>query len=408
MGTVYLAHDPFLDRAVAIKVAHVSTESKGRDDDLFRGLFFNETRTAGMLHHPNIVQIFDAGIEGENYYIVTEYVSGEQSLEPFCTRERLLPLERVAEIVFKCAEALDYSHQKGVIHRDIKPSNILLDDSGTVKVADFSVALLTDPGVADTQWMAPVGSPLYMSPEHILEHNITGQADLFSLGIVLYEMLTGQHPFTAQTLAGVTHRILHMKPVSAAEHRPNLPASLLEIIDRALAKDCAQRYATALELAADLSQIFNELQNPMNGVQAEGRASALHELAFFASFTVSEIWEILRWAHWQEYPDGQSIVVDGERGDAFYIIAKGAVGVYKGDKRITELAAGECFGEIAYLGSHERTATVVANGPVSTLRINATLIDRVSAGCQIQFQQMFIQTLIERLVQTTRMLAAKT
>ena len=407
MGTVYLGRDAFLERAVAIKVAHFDAAAEGGRDELFKALFFNETRTAGLLHHPNIVQIYDAGIEDENYYIVMEYVSGEESLEAYCARERLLPLARIAEIVFKCAEALDHSHRKGVIHRDIKPGNILIDETGAVKVADFSVALLTDPGFVDTQWMGPVGSPLYMSPEQILEQNITSQTDLFSLGVVLYELLTGRHPFAADTLAGLTHRILHLEPDRADKYRSDLSASLLAIIDRALAKRRDERYATALDLAADLSQTFRELKNPVDGGQFEGRVGTLRQLAFFQAFADAEIWEILRWASWEEFSDGASIIVDGETGDAFYIIVRGAVSVEKDSQRIAVLEAGECFGEIAYLGSHERSATVVASGPVSALRINASLIDRASEGCQIQFQRVFIQTLIERLVQTTRMLAAK-
>lgn len=407
MGTVYRAHDPFLDLPVALKVSHSNANLPQREQKLFESLFFNETHAASLLNHPGIVQIFDAGVEGDDFYIAMEYVAGAQTLEKFCRPENLLSVDKVADIIFKCAESLDYAHRKGIIHRDIKPGNILIGEDGRVKIADFSVALLVDPRIVDTQVMVPVGSPMYMSPEQIREDTLTNQSDLFSLGIVLYELLTGKHPFYAETLAGVTYKIVNNPHPPLGPEGAPAPTNFSRIIDKALAKAPRQRYQSALDFAADLSQTFSQLKRPQDGIATEGRADLLKSLSFFQAFPDAEIWELLRWAEWEEYPDGTEIIVEGEEADSFFIVVKGAVEVCKGVQRIARLESGECFGEIGYLGQQQRSATVIANGHISVLRMNADLIDRASQSCQVAFQKVFIRTLIDRLVQTTTALAGQ-
>ncbi|MCA8966711.1 MAG: serine/threonine protein kinase, partial [Planctomycetes bacterium] len=176
MGTVYLGHDAFSDRPVAIKIANRDGRGAPESEALFRSMFFNETRAAGLLRHPNIVRLIDAGNEGEHWYIVMEYVPAAMTLDAWALRGGAPKPADVAEIALKCAEALEYGHRKGVIHRDIKPGNVLVADDGTVKVTDFSIAVLTDAATADTQLMVRAGSPLYMSPEQVREENLTGQS----------------------------------------------------------------------------------------------------------------------------------------------------------------------------------------------------------------------------------------
>ena len=164
MGVVYRAVDPFRDQPVALKVPNRDAVEARFGSAFFEGLFYNETRAAGRLRHPNIVQLVDAGIDGRDYYIVMEYVSEAQTLEAYCSGERLLSPERIAEIAFRCAEALDYAHRKGVVHRDIKPSNVLMDRHGVVRLSDFGIAQLSATPEDDTTPLVPAGSPLYMSP----------------------------------------------------------------------------------------------------------------------------------------------------------------------------------------------------------------------------------------------------
>lgn len=179
MGTVYLGHDPYIDRAVAIKVAHAEQLNDEEGGDRYRKMFFNEAHTAGRLTHPNIIGIYDAGVDGDACYIVMELVEGGETLKKFCRQDNLQPIEKVVETIFKCAKALDYAHKQGVIHRDIKPTNILVTKEDDVKIGDFSIAHLTKLDSTDTMPMGLVGSPRYMSPEQVTEDYITSQMDLF-------------------------------------------------------------------------------------------------------------------------------------------------------------------------------------------------------------------------------------
>lgn len=407
MGAVYRGHDPFLDRPVAIKVAHGVRVRDDSHGELYRGLFFNEMRTASLLHHPGIVEIYDAGVDGEHYYIAMEHVDGGRSLEHFCRREQLMPIERAAETIARCAEALDYAHRKGVIHRDIKPSNILVSSSGDVKLVDFSVALLTDPAIVDTQLLDPVGSPLYMSPEQIREEPLTARSDLFSLGVVLYELVTGVHPFAAETLAGLSHRILNEEPPPARSRNPAASQALDDFLARVLAKDPLARCETAMAFAVQLRAAFDPLRARDATRQARGRVAALKSLSFFREFTEPDIWELLRWANWEDHESEEAIITEGESGNSVYIIVDGTVRVCKDGRDIASLTRGQCFGEIGYLAHCERSASVVAATDVSLVKLNATLIDRASASCQVRFQKVFIRTLIDRLVETTRQLASR-
>jgi serine/threonine protein kinase len=159
MGTVYLGHDPYIDRPVAIKVAHAEQLADDESGDRYRKMFFNEAHTAGRLTHPNIIGIYDAGVDEESCYIVMEYIKGGQTLKPYTKADALLPIEKVVEIVFKCAKALDYAHKQGVIHRDIKPTNILVTEDMDVKIGDFSIAHITKMDSTETMPMGLVGSP---------------------------------------------------------------------------------------------------------------------------------------------------------------------------------------------------------------------------------------------------------
>ena len=400
MGTVYLGHDAFSDRPVAIKIAHRRGFDAPEADALFQSLFYNEMRAAGRLRHPNIVQVFDAGNEGDDWYIVMEYVAAGMTLDAWALRGGAPGPRDVADVALKCAEALDYGHRKGVIHRDIKPGNVLVSDTGAVKLADFSVAVLVDSGVADTQLMVRAGSPLYMSPEQVREDPLTGQSDLFSLGVVMYELLAGRHPFSGSTLAAVTHSILEHRPPPLHELRGDVPEELSGIVARAMAKDCEQRYASAWDLAADLSQVFRELEGPRDGIDLEHRVDLLKSMRFFNAFPDAEVWELLRFADWQEHEPGGVIVEEGAEGDTLYVVVRGEVAVSKRGTRVARLGEGECFGELAWLTRRRRTATVVSEG-CTVLALRAEDMERASESCQVQFQKVFINTLAERLTQTT-------
>ncbi len=402
MGTVYLGHDPYSDRAVALKVAHAEQLKDEESGDRYRKMFFNEAYTAGRLTHPNIISIFDAGVDEEICYIVMEYVEGGLTLKPYCRADNLLPIDKVVEISFKCAKALDYAHKQGVIHRDIKPTNILVTADMDVKIGDFSIAHLTKMDSTETMPMGLVGSPRYMSPEQVSEDYLTNQTDIFSFGIVMYELLTGKHPFAADNFSRLVQKILNDTPPALAEFRSGIDTALERIVHKALAKDRKQRYTMGGELAVELSNAFDRmLEQPRENISEQERFLAVKALDFFHGFPDSEVWEIVRAGKWQDYAEGAEIIVEGDLDDSFYIIVRGEVSVRKFGKDLRALSAGDCFGEMGYLAKTKRTATIVALESTALLKVNSIVISQVSLNCQVRFLKVFLRTLIHRLSVTT-------
>jgi serine/threonine protein kinase len=405
MGVVYRAYDPYIDRAVAVKVALADALKDKDSGERFKKMFFNEAHTAGMLRHPNILDIFDAGIDGDKCYIVMELVEGGETIRQYCQPDGLLPINEAAEIIFKCAKALDYAHRQGVIHRDIKPSNILLAPDRDVKIADFSIAHIAEADMTQTMPMGFVGSPRYMSPEQIQEDIISSQTDIFSLGVVSYELFTGKHPFGAQSFSSLIHKVINEEPTPLKRHRGDIPEVLERIISRALEKTPERRYRMALDLASDLSMAFTHLEQPQQNISIKDKFDFVRQLGFFSGFPDTEIWEIIRASVWQEASVDEVIIEEGEIDDAFFIITSGRVNVTKSGTDIGQLTEGDCFGEMGFLNKIKRTATIRADGPVSLMKVNSTLVEQVSSDCKLRFYKVFLRILIERLARTTALLA---
>lgn len=411
MGIVYKGYDPFANRDVAVKVAMSDALNDKESGERYCKMFFNEAHTAGKLKHPNIVGILDAGVEeteeGEHCYIVMELIEGGNTLKPYCNAKNLLPFEMVIEIIFKCAKALDYAHRNGVVHRDIKPTNILVTADRDVRIADFSIAHLMTSDRTNTMPMGFVGSPRYMSPEQAQESGITNQTDLFSLGIVMYELLTGKHPFAADSFSCLIHMIINEKHPPLNTHRSDIPEILEKIVHHALQKNPEKRYKMGLNFAADLSLAFDYLDEPQQDVEAQERFNSIQTLNFFSKFPESEIWEIIHASIWQTVEKNNEIIIEGELDDSFYIITSGEVDVHKDGTLIGHLKTGDCFGEMACLGKAKRTATIIAKEHVELMKINVTLIEQVSVECQLRFSRVFMQTLVKRLSDTTAMYVSR-
>src|SRR3984957_11127349 len=253
MGVVYKARDPQIERTVALKTVILRGQDPEAEDE-FRKRFLNEAQAAGRLHHPGIVTIFDVGEEPEHHdpFIVLEYVAGE-SLNKVLAREKKLSVERALQIAEEIASALDYAHSQGVTHRDIKPGNILITKDGHAKIADFGIAKLnlahfTLPGKV-------LGTPAYMAPEQLSGEGADGRSDLFSLGVILYAMVTGHSPFQGNSATTVCFKVANREPVPASALELTLPRELDAVISRAIAKDPAQRYQRGSELAEDIRQL---------------------------------------------------------------------------------------------------------------------------------------------------------
>jgi len=403
---VYRGYDPYIDRPVAIKVALAESLKDKDSGERYRKMFFNEAHTAGMLRHPNILDIFDAGVEGDICYIVMELVQGGETVRSYTRPDALLPVNQVVEIVFKCAKALDYAHRQGVIHRDIKPSNLLVTLDKDVKIADFSIACLTAVDTSQTMPMGFIGSPRYMSPEQIQEDTVTHHTDIFSLGVVMYELLTAKHPFGGDTFSKLIYRIINEDPVPLEKYRKDLPEGVEKIIQKCLVKDPARRYKMGLDLASDLSTLFTHLERPQEDVSVSDKFNLVKELDFFRGFPDTDIWEILRASVWQEAMPGDNVIVEGDVDDAFFILVRGKVTVSKGGQEIGTLKAGDCFGEMGYISKARRTASVTADDQVSLLKVNSTLIEQVSRDCQLHFCMVFLKTVIQRLATTTQKLVS--
>ena len=401
MGIVYLGYDPYVDRTVAIKVALAESLNDPATGQRYRKMFFNEAHTAGKLTHPNIINIFDAGVDQEICYIIMEFVKGGETLKKYCNPENLLPIEKVVEIIFKCAKALDYAHRQGVVHRDIKPSNILVMQDLDVKIGDFSIAHINKPDSTETQPVGMMGSPRYMSPEQLKEDSVTGQSDLFSLGILMYELLAGKHPFAADNFSRLVNKILNEDPVPLCDVRHDIPESLQSIVNKAMQKDPVNRYSMGLDLATDLSKAFDALEGPQEDISEQEKFNSIKQLEFFQGFPDAELWEILRASTWQDYNKSEDIIKEGELDDCFYIIADGKVNVSKNNRAIRTLEKGDCFGEMGYLAKTKRTASIRSEGKTSLLKINSTVISQVSLNCQVRFLKVFLRTLIHRLSATT-------
>lgn len=401
MGTVYLGHDPFAERDVAIKVAHAEHLNDPRQGARYRKMFFNEAKVAGRLQHPNIVEVFDAGVSGEVCFIVMEYVPGGRTLYDHARPESLLPMEDAVRITFKCARALDYAHRQGVVHRDVKPRNILLTQDYDVKIGDFSIALTFGGDNTTTQVHGYVGSPLYMSPEQVREDSLTNQSDLFTLGVVLYELLCGKHPFHGDSLASIISKITDQSHAPVAELRHDVPPVLAHIVERCLQKAPGDRYRTGLDLAADLSLVFSHIELMNEERSGSEKFAMVSKLKFFQDFSDPEIWEVINASGWYDFREGAEIITEGDVEKSFYVIVNGEVEVRKGERVVDRLAQGDCFGEMGFIAGRERTASIIASSPVSALKVRATLIERASLHCQLRFHKVFLNTLVERLSLTT-------
>ncbi|GAB4349651.1 MAG: hypothetical protein Kow006_11610 [Gammaproteobacteria bacterium] len=250
MGVVYRGVDPKIGRKVAIKCLAFTEEFEGRELEEIQRRFYREAEAAGRLDHPNVVTVYDVGEEHDLAYIAMDYVEGT-SLEAYTHPEHLLPVAEVIEVVAQVAEALDYAHERNVVHRDIKPGNIIYNrDSGVVKVTDFGIARLTDE--SKTKSGSVLGSPAYMSPEQVAGKKVDGRSDLFSLGTTLYQLLTGELPFTGDSVTNVLYRILNEKPKSVKRLRDDIPTGLSRLVARTLNKDPKKRYQTGAALAEAL------------------------------------------------------------------------------------------------------------------------------------------------------------
>ena len=394
-SVVYLANDPFAGRQVALKLVRQEALIDKENGRRFQKLFLTEASLAGKLDHPHIVSIYDAEANDTDSYIVMEYIDGG-TLEHFCRVENLLPLPRIIEIIFKCTKALDFAHRYGIIHRDIKPANILATEGSDIKISDFGAALSL---ASETTQVTGVGSPAYMSPEQVRDQHLTHQTDIFSLGVVMYQLLSGKLPFKATNNFSMVYQIINVDPAPPSMHRPEIPPAVDLITRRAMQKNVEQRYQTWHEFSADLASVFVDLRYLPEIVPETEKFNTLRELSFFAGFSDVDLWQVVRISTWSRHPAGSTLIREGDVGRSFFILASGQVRVTKSGRLLNVLNSGECFGEMSYLGTADthRSATIIALTDLTLIEIVDEALEQSTESCKNRFNAAFLALLVSRL-----------
>ena len=405
-AVVYLARDPDAQREVAIKLIKFGEDNAAMSRRL-RKLFQTEDSIGRRLDHPNIVRIYDAVIEADQAYLVMEFIEGT-ALDQYCAINRLLPMHRVIGIIFKCCLALDHAFRQGVVHRDIKPANILIDADDNPKITDFGLALNLHKDMnKDSTFVMGVGSPAYMSPEQIKNYPLNQKTDLYSLGVLLFQLLTGRLPFRAGNQGALVYKIVNADTPSVCALNPNLPAGLDPIIKRALEKDLYSRYRTGAEFAKDLSTVRYQILDEDSTQQDLTHFETLRNLEFFADFEDVELWEVLRISVWREVSDKVVLIREGDNNRLFGVVVTGFVEVSVDGRAVCRLGAGEVIGEMAYLHPSDikRTSTVVTLEPTLFLEINSAALDLSSDEVVERFHKTLIAKVITRLRGANKALA---
>lgn len=403
-GVVHRAYDPFVEREVALKIAFSEAKLDVQETLQYENEFFTEAHAAGKLSHPNIVALYDAGFKSGYRYIVMEYVKGRTLLEHIEEKKYALNLEEKIDAIFSCCRALIYAHELGVVHRDIKPSNIMRTASGATKVMDYSIAKILE-GESFTPETI-IGSPSYMSPEQILKESVGRHSDMYSLGAVAFHLITGQRPFDGKDIHQVMRDVVNLPTPRIVDVMSNVPTHLSDIVEKAMQKDPAQRFASCHEFAEQLTKAFNILRYQERRIARLENRDTLKGLDFFKDFSDQDIEDIIGKSEFISFIENDFIVNEGDIDQAFYIIAKGSVDIVKANKAIASLQQGDCFGEVGFLSAHKRTATVIAKDNVLVLKINSVSIDSLEPETQLNYYKAFNETLIYRLLMTSAKLSA--
>ena len=383
---------------VAIKVVDF-TDDRSKLSRRFRKLFQTEAAVTAQFDHPNIARVFDWRLEEKRAYLVMELVEGD-GLENFVTMDKLLPMHRVVAIIFKVAMALDYAHRRGIVHRDIKPANVLITKDDEVKLMDFGLALNIKKNVnVDSTFINGLGSPSYMSPEQIKGYTLNHQTDLYSLGVMFYQMLTGRLPFRGPNTAALVYKIINTEAVPVTQLHPDIPAETNKVISRALEKDLYSRYRLGADMAKDLSAIRFQILEDDAKLPDETKWKAVRGLPLLGKLDDVDIWELLRLSAWRVLPPATVIMLDGEPGKSFGFILEGEVELEKGDRALGKRARGDIIGEAGFLRSEggKRSASVTTLNQVTYLEINPAAFAFATEELAHEIRRIAIDALVDQM-----------
>ena len=404
-GTVYLALDTFSGADVALKVLDPKIVESAEFGETLTAQFLNEAALAGKLSHPHIAAILEAAISGNSGYVALEYVPGGD-LSQYTAPGKLLSREDAIQIAFKSCGALDYAFRQGIVHRDIKPANIMVVSGTNIKVADFGAAYLKK---ASETHIDDIGSPYYMSPEMINHEELGHHSDMFAMGVVLYELFTGQRPFTASALPDLFARILNDQPAAPSTIRPEIGKDIDRIILQMLGKAPAERYPTWADLALDIANI-GRLSVYQKDIPDSDKFTALKKVAMLQRLNDAEIWELVHAGRWSRLPGQKAIVKEGDPGTSLFFVASGQAKVTRQGRLLSVLNTGECFGEMAYIkeGGAPRAATVETMGDVVLGEFDPAALEKTSIACQLQLSKALLDTVVDRLAMMNERVARAT
>lgn len=403
-GEVHLAYDTYLQREVALKITRSGYLDNPQESIRNRKMWLNETRLAGKLQHPFIVQVYEACSTDDFDYLVMEYVPGG-TLKQHTAFDKLLPIDRLIDILYKVCNALDYSHKMGILHRDIKPSNVLLGEDNAVKVSDFGAAFLLN---SDTTQVDMVGTLPFMPPEQFAQARPSIQSDIYAVGVMAYQLLTGMLPFTAKSYDEMIYQKLHEEALPLETRRQDIPQALRFAVHRAMHRDKEMRYQNWKALCDDLVAALPSVARPQEIRFDSVHFDMLRNLSFFAGFSDNEVWETVGICQWQERKAGECIVREGDVSTSLFVMLSGEATVTKNEVELTRMHAGSCFGEIGYLDEerHVRLATVTAISDMRLIMIEGESLQHASDGLQASFAKAFLSLMISRIKDTDRRLLA--
>jgi len=407
-GVVYKARDPVLDRAVAIKVPSLTLN----DDELASLImeFYREARIGAQFRHSNIVTVYDLGVNEHSehlkvHYLVMEYVSGME-LKEYLKQVEKVEYKEVLKIMFECCKALDYIHFHKIVHRDIKLGNIMYNPNySTVKLMDFGIA-----DQLDVKAAKGVGTLFYMSPEHFDDNQrLTSQTDIFALGSVMYQLITNKPAFQGKDIDAVIENIRTKEPIAIQHYRPDAPPELSDLVNKALAKDPADRYESALAFATAIQNLLDMLSAPASVddeideeesgmIQQNDDYVFLRDDSWFKDFSPSLIEELVKIGRIETYAEKELIVTEGEIADSFYTIISGAAEVVKSFSVVAHMKAGDSFGELGHITDNaRRTASIRTTELTKVLNVGIDTLETLSPENQAMLYKGFLKTTMERL-----------
>lgn len=393
-GSVYLATDTFSSAEVALKVINPEIFKDPEFGEVLREQFLNEASLAGKLTHPHIVAILDAVVTEDAGHIAMEYVPGDD-LSQFANPKNLLSVGDAIEVGFKCCGALDYAFREGVIHRDIKPANIMVAGGTEVKITDFGAAFLRT-GKGNTT--VSIGTPAYMSPEQLNGDELTHKTDMYCVGVVLYELLTGARPFVDATMPGLINKVLKEVPVPPSQLRPSLPKDIDALVLKALAKNPDDRYGNWAEFALEIANI-GQLSVYVTSIPDLEKYAALREVPMLSKLSDGEIWELVKVAKWSRQPARKVLLKEGTPGESLLFLAKGDLKVTKQGQLLNIIGAGEWFGEMSYIASGDlsRQATIESMTDVTVAEFAVAELEHTSMGCRHHLLRALLRNVVDRL-----------